>query len=153
MITIINKQRSIPIDKKMITATVQRILSFLQYDSFDLGIMFVNNKTMQQYNNQYRGKDKPTDILSFPFYPELKAGERIMAKTDEEKNLGDLIIAPIYVVADAERYEQTYNERMRVLLVHGICHLLGHDHETDEEYETMHVQEEQILDYLKQEAI
>lgn len=149
MITIINKQRKIPINKTAIETIAQEIISFLGYADFDLGILFVNNATMRTYNNEFRSKDKVTDILSFPFYPDLKAGERIHTENDEEKNLGDLIIAPEYVTHDAKQYEQTLDERMHVLLVHGICHLLGHDHITDADYEIMHKQEERILHHLK----
>lgn len=149
MITIINKQRKIPINKPAIKAIAQEIISFLKYTDFDLGILFVNNATMRDYNNQYRSKDKPTDILSFPFYPDLKAGEYIQASSAEEKNLGDLIIAPEYVMQDAKQYEQTYDERIKILLVHGVCHLLGYDHITDTDYEIMHKEEERILRHLK----
>lgn len=146
MITIKNSQRKILIDAQQLKKDAQTLLDALRYCDFDLGIWLTSDATIRKYNKAYRNKDKVTDILSFPFYPQLKAGERIKAKNEEDKNLGDLIIAPHYVQKDLPRWGQTFEQRMRVLLVHGICHLLGYDHETDEEYAVMHRKE---LDLLK----
>lgn len=149
MITIQNNQTKIPLDIDQITKDAQYIAHLLDYDNFDLGIQFVNDKKMHEYNKKYRHKDKPTDILSFPFHPQLKAGQRIEPKNDDEKSLGDIIIAPEYVQNDLARWDQTFDERIRVLLVHGICHLLGYDHIKDEDYEVMKKQEESLLTTLK----
>ena len=88
MITIHNKQRRIPIDKKALHDTIQGILAILDYTDFDIGILLTNNKTIRFYNRTYRQKDKPTDILSFSYHPNLKPGKRIRAATEEDKNLG-----------------------------------------------------------------
>jgi len=129
----------------------QKILNLLDYGNFDLGILLTDNKTMQKYNQEYRDKDKPTDILSFSYYPLLKPGERIKPTTEEDKNLGDLIISLEYVQIDAPKWGQTFEERMRILLVHGICHLLGYKHETDEKYNVMKAQEDYLLEKLKKD--
>ena len=102
------------------------------YADFDLGIWLTSNKMIRKYNKQYRDKDKPTDVLSFPYHHELKAGEQIKVKTEEDKNLGDLIIAPEYVMHDLPKWETTFEKHLQRLLVHGICHLLGYDHIKDE---------------------
>ena len=104
---------------------------------------------IRKYNHEYRDKDKATDVLSFPYHSELKAGERIKIKTDEDKNLGDIIIAPSYVLKDLPRWNQTFEQRMQVLLVHGICHLLGYDHIDDADYKVMHKKEVALLRKLK----
>lgn len=148
MILIKNTQRTVSIDTKKMARDAQKILTLLDYADFDLGIWLTTEKTIREYNRQYRNKDKATDILSFPFYPALKAGERIMAQSDEEKNLGDLIIAPSYVQKDAVRYDMSFEQRMPVLLVHGICHLLGYDHIEDEDFAVMKKQEEWLLTHL-----
>ncbi len=101
---------------------VQKILNLLDYGEFDLGILLTDNATIQKYNKEYRGEDKPTDILSFSYHPSFKVGERIKPKTEEDKNLGDLIISLEYVQVDAPKWGQLFEERMRILLVHGICH-------------------------------
>jgi len=149
MITIKNTQRTIPVNTDALQTDTQRILDFLGYADFDIGIWVTTDKTIRGYNKQYRSKDKATDILSFPFWPHLKAGERIKPKNNEEKNLGDLIISAPYVEREALKYGVSFDERVRVLLVHGICHLLGYDHERDDDYETMRTQEKKILAHLK----
>jgi len=148
MVTIKNAQRAVPCDVKQLKADAHYLLKILDYEDFDLGIMLVSDTTIQQYNRDYRGKDKPTDVLSFPYHPDLKAGERIEATTEEDRNVGDLIIAPLYVQADAKRLKVPFERRMRRLLVHGICHVLGYDHETDADYAVMIKQERSLLQRL-----
>lgn len=150
VIALKNSVRKIKINEKKLIAQAEKILYILKYTDFDLGILLTTNKTIRTYNKQYRGKDKPTDILSFSYHPDLKAGQRIKPKTEEDKNLGDLIISLEYVQKDAQKWEQTFEQRMQILLVHGICHLLGYDHEKDEEYEVMHKKEQEILKQLTQ---
>jgi probable rRNA maturation factor len=149
MITIRNSQRKIKIDLKKLKDDAQTILNALKYDDFDLGIKLVSNKMMQKYNKEYRKHDKPTDILSFSYHPELKAGQRIHPKSEEDKNLGDLIIAPEYVMHDLPKWDTTFEKHMQKLLVHGICHLLGYDHILDEDYEIMHKKENELLKKLQ----
>lgn len=148
MILIRNRQRTIPIDTEQLHRDAERILQILNYDSFDLTIIITTNRTIRRYNREYRKKDRPTDILSFPFYPELKAGERIVAHERETEILGDLILSAAYIAADANAYGVTLNERLRTLLVHGICHLLGYDHITDREYAAMQAVENSLIEQL-----
>ncbi|QQR53633.1 rRNA maturation RNase YbeY [bacterium] len=142
--------QSVSVDVAKLKKIAQAILLFLEYKSFDLAIQLVDDQTMQDYNRRFRNTDKPTDVLSFPFYPDLKAGERIVARTKDDKNLGDLVIAPRYVQNNLEQWQQTFEYRLAVLLVHGICHLLGYDHIEDADYEIMNAQEQKILTHLKQ---
>ncbi len=148
MIALQNKQ-PIPLDTQQLEKDAHIILQHLEYGDFDLGILLTDTKTMHDLNKKHRDKDKPTDILSFPFYPELQPGQRIKAHTDDEKNIGDIIICPEYVKSDLERWGQPFEQRMRVLLVHGICHLIGYDHIKDEDYEVMKQKEEELLSLLK----
>ncbi|HSW73947.1 MAG TPA: rRNA maturation RNase YbeY [Candidatus Limnocylindria bacterium] len=149
MILIKNTQRKIKVDTITLKKDAQRILDLLGYVDFDLGILLTTNKTIHEYNLHYRGKDKPTDILSFPTHPDLKPGQRIVATDDDEKSLGDVIIAPEYVVAEAEKLKVTFEQRMQRLLVHGICHLLGYDHIEDADYKIMLQKEMYLLRMLK----
>ena len=148
MITIKNTQRKIKLNTSKFKQNAQKILDSLDYSDYDLGIWLTTNKTIQKYNRKYRKKDKPTDILSFSFYPKLKAGDRIKAKTEDDKNLGDLIISLEYVKKHAKELGVSFDQHMQVLLVHGICHLLGYDHIKDEDYEVMHKKEKELLKLL-----
>ena len=152
MIVIKNEERTIKIDNKQLQSQAQRLLELLDYADFDVGILLTNNTTMQQYNKTYRNQDKPTDILSFPFHPDAQPSERIVTVGDDEKNLGDLIIAPAYVAQDAPNWGQPFDQRMTILLIHGLCHLLGYDHIDDADYEIMKAKEEWLLGKLKEIA-
>ncbi len=148
MINIKNRQRKIKVDLIKLKKDSQKILDNLNYSDFDLGILLTTNKTIQKYNKDYRKKDKPTDILSFPFHPTLKPDERIKIKNEEDKNLGDLIISLENVQNAARQLNENFYEHLRMLLVHGILHLLGHDHIKDKDYELMHKEEKKILKIL-----
>ncbi len=141
MISLLNKKNTVLIDKKVLKKDAQKILDLLDYSDFDLAILLTNNITVQKYNREYRDKDVPTDILSFPFH-ELLPGQRIEPKTEEDKNLGDLIISVEYV---QKLYPDNLYERMQTLLVHGICHLLGHDHDTEKTDKEMLALEDFLL--------
>ncbi len=149
MIVIKNTQRAVKLDIRHIKNTVQKILSIIGYDDFDIGIWFTTNKTIQKYNATYRAKNKPTDILSFSYHPDLAAGQKIKVNAAEDKNLGDLILSPEYIQKTATEMQQLFQERLEVLLVHGICHLLGYDHERDEDFKKMQRKEQMILKKLK----
>ncbi len=148
MISFKNTQRKIKINKNLLVQEAQEILDILNYPDFDLGIWITTNKTIREYNREYRHKDKPTDILSFPYHPTLEAGKRIKVSEEEDKNLGDLIISAEYVVEEAKKYNVTFEQRMRILLVHGVCHLLGYDHIIDADYRRMRAKEAFILKKL-----
>lgn len=150
MILIKNQQRKIAIDLKKLKTDAQQILAALKYADFDLGILVTTNATIRKYNRDFRHKDKPTDILSFPAHPALQAGKRIKVQSDDDKNVGDLIISAEYVVKDADKLNVTLAERLEVLLVHGICHLLGYDHIEDADWRRMRAKEAILLKKLRE---
>jgi len=149
MVLIKNEQNSREVNTTQLQKDAQALLELLDYADFDLGILLATDEEIHELNKKFRHKDKPTDILSFPFFPHLKAGQRIEVASEDEKNLGDIVIAPNYVYTTLDQWDTSFDERMRVLLVHGICHLLGYDHIKDEDYEVMKKQEEFLLNALK----
>jgi probable rRNA maturation factor len=132
MIHITNENTDINVDLQQFEHDAQLIMNLMGYADFDLGILLTDNHTIQRFNRNFRQKDVPTDILSFPFYPELKAGQQIIAETDDEKNIGDLIISLEYIQPTCKEENKTVNEYLQTLLCHGICHLLGYDHYTQD---------------------
>jgi len=131
MIHITHKDYLIDFNLQEFEQVAQKIMQLMGYADFDLGILLTNNETIQQFNRNFRQKDVPTDILSFPFYPELKEGETIHAENEDDKNIGDLIISLEYIESLCKEENKTINEHLRTLLCHGICHLLGYDHYTE----------------------
>jgi len=148
MISIKNTQRSFKLDLEKVRADAQKILDELGYSDFDLGIWFTTNKTVREYNKNFRNKDKATDILSFPYHPDLKAGQRIKVKDEEDKNVGDILIAVEFVENLLPLYKTTLQKRISVLLIHGICHLLGYSHYDDENDQKMSAKERAIATKL-----
>jgi rRNA maturation RNase YbeY len=150
MILIKNKQRKIKVDIKKLHASVEKMLDVLGYQDFDLGILLTTNRTIRKFNKQFRGKDKPTDVLSFPFHDYLKPGQKIQPRSPEDKNLGDIIISVEYAQKNARILRQAQDERefedyLVTLLAHGIAHLIGYDHATDEQFRKMQKIEKRLI--------
>ncbi len=131
MVNINNEECTTSFSMEQFQKDAQKILSLMGYADFDLGILLTDNQAIQCFNRDFRSKDEPTDILSFPFHPDLKAGEKIVAESEDDKNVGDLIISLEYIKDLCEQEHKTINEHLRTLLCHGICHLLGYDHYTE----------------------
>lgn len=145
MIHIKNSQKSVPFSAVRYKQKASLILKYLGYKDFDLLIWLTGNRTIQKYNAQFRQINKPTDVLSFPYHPDLVAGSKIQVLDEDDKNLGDIIISVAYVQENAKKMPGTLQERMDRMLVHGICHLLGYDHQTDADYKKMWSLEKKLL--------
>lgn len=145
MIAITNSQRLALFDIKNLEALVTEMLHVVDYADFDIGLMFCGPQRIRQYNKKFRSKDKPTDVLSFAYHADRTPDTRIVVADDDEKNLGDIIICPSVVAQRAGQYERTFEQHMVALIAHGIAHLLGHDHQTDEEFAIMDTLERQLI--------
>lgn len=102
-------------------------------DEGNVAVLWADNDALQALNLQFRGKDKPTDVLSFPSLPM------------DRPFLGDIALAWGVTVADAEVQGKAIDDHVTHLLIHGYLHLLGFDHETDEEAEEMEALEIKAL--------
>lgn len=149
MINIINRQRKILFNEKKFKSDTKKVLEHLDYGDFDISFLFTTNKTIAKYNSNYRKKNKPTDILSFQFHTDLKPGEKITPKSKDEKNLGDIIISLEHVKADSDKENHSIDDHLKILLIHGICHLLGHDHEEESGFNLMYNKEIELLDVIE----
>ena len=114
-------------------------------------LAFLDGEGIRDYNKRFRSVDKVTDVLSFPAF-DLFEGEGLQddgLKTfaDEDGNLmiGTIIICPERAKEQAEEYGHSYDRELHYLIVHGVMHCLGFDHETDEERAKMRAQEERVL--------
>ena len=105
-------------------------------DESELSIVIADEAQSQQLNNDYRGKDKPTNVLSFEF--EAPPGIDIPL-------VGDLIICPAIVLAEAIEQEKTFHDHFGHMVIHGCLHLLGFDHIKDEDANEMESIEKQLL--------
>lgn len=108
-----------------------------------VSIVFVTEEEIARLNEEYRGIQGPTDVLSFEC-DGLEDGFDGLAP-EGPFLLGDIIIAPDIAEKQAREYEVTFFEEISLLVVHGLLHLLGYDHESDEEAVEMEQLEESLL--------
>lgn len=122
---IINSQRKIKIELKVFQGFVfNEILKVSEIENKDFTVAFVSDKKICKLNNKFRGKNSTTDVLSFPY----EADEF----ESDENNLGDIIISAEQ--AERQALENNLNLELEIkqLILHGILHLCGYDHETDD---------------------
>lgn len=136
------------------TDVLEKMMAHLGVDNFDVAVVLCDKDYIQKLNAQHRGKDVPTDILSFPFF-QLKPGERPEIGQDDVADLGDLFLCMEQVVEDAAFLKIDLVPRMHHLLAHGLSHLLGYTHYTEEEHALMEPLEKELIaaaccDTLKQ---
>ncbi|TXJ04687.1 MAG: rRNA maturation RNase YbeY [Acinetobacter sp.] len=119
---------ALPLKRSQIKKTIETTLRHAGFDvDCEIGIACVDTAESQQLNLQYREKDKPTNVLSFP----SDIPEEMLALLDAEP-LGDLVICIPVVLQEAAEQHKKALDHFTHLLVHGVLHLLGYDHETSE---------------------
>lgn len=119
-----------------ISATFNR-LGFDKLES-ELSLVFTNDHDIRKLNAQWRNIDKPTNVLSFPAFD-------IAPGNTPGPLLGDIVLAHETVTREADNENKSINDHLTHLLVHGLLHLVGYDHQTDDEAEQMEQLEREIL--------
>ena len=138
-IDIFYKGRSYAINNKKISYISRKILRQLGYDCFDLSVGFVSIKRIRQLNKDFRDIDEPTDILAFPF------GELDDPAGNHSGLLGEVVICLAVARRNAIGIGQRLDREVCFLLVHGILHLAGFDHQTTVETERMFREQRRIM--------
>jgi probable rRNA maturation factor len=134
---ILNRQRNVRVPMRDLGEFLARARRALRLPAESITVCLVTNATMARWNGAYRGKKGPTDVLSFPADAEQEnqrkpAAERSRFSTSSSaSHLGDIAIAPAVARRNARRFGRTFGEEMRILILHGMLHLMGYDHETD----------------------
>ncbi len=124
---------------------MRKVLKDLACDEKELSILFTNDASVRDLNRHYRGKDKPTNVLSFP------------QNGDEEDDietsmLGDIVISVDTAEREALEMGITPERRIMELLIHGFLHLMGYDHERSEKDENLMFEEEiRLLSIIMEE--
>ena len=138
-----NSQSKIKIDKRMIRSKVLKILKTLNCADKEISLSLVDDENIKQLNKQYLGKDKATNVLSFS----LLEGEY---GNINPQILGDVIISVETAQRDALSGKLTVDQEIDFLIIHGILHLLGYNHEntTKEETKKMWQKEKDLFNAL-----
>jgi probable rRNA maturation factor len=152
-----NRQNAVKVDEKLESLVIQVTDKVLEYegceDEFEVSVSFVDDDEMKKLNLEYRGIDSTTDVLSFPmieFYEEdAEEEDEDDEYIEEELALGDVVISMEKALAQAEEYGHSFERELAFLLVHGILHLLGYDHENEQEEKAMFEKQEIILKQMK----
>jgi probable rRNA maturation factor len=138
---IVNRQRRVRIPIAQLNRFLASAQKRLRVPAGALTVAFVTDTEMKRWNHAFRGKNRPTDVLSFPVAEpsekNLKTPSRSRrgsqpAAPPADLYLGDIAIAPAVARANALRFGRSFPDEMRILILHGILHLLGYDHESDE---------------------
>lgn len=133
--------RPSPVSLPQLKKTAAALLRHAGRKQCELSILLVDDRRMTELNSSFRGKNKPTNVLSFPM-----AGD---AAWPGPPLLGDIVISLDTAAREAEEAGTTLADRITVLLVHGLVHLLGHDHERGpEEAAAMAALEKDLLQLL-----
>jgi rRNA maturation RNase YbeY len=143
-----NLQRKVPIDLRSFQKEVERAVCLLGLEDYEVSFLFVNDARSRRLNRQFRGKDRPTDVLSFPLFKDLQEIKR--ARALGEVLLGDVVIN-LHMCHRIAQQEGIALERVvREMAIHGLLHLIGYDHEKGpSEAKKMKRKERQLLDALE----
>lgn len=141
--------------KGLIKQCAQKVIEYEEIAySAEVSVVFVDDEQIKELNKAYRSKDTATDVLSFPMLEnstDFKEDYDITLEMDmatERVVLGDIVISLQRAKIQAEEYKHSFAREVGFLMVHGLLHLLGHDHIEEIDRETMRRHEENILNML-----
>ena len=119
MVEVVNRQRRLQIDTRAWSTFATKALAAIGNKESTATIAFVSDKRIRELNRQFRGVDKATDVLSFP------------ADDPDESDLGDIAVSVDTAATQAKENGLKLDEEIAQLILHGLLHLSGYDHETD----------------------
>jgi probable rRNA maturation factor len=133
---ILNRQRAVRVSRRPLETFLRRVQKQLGLGEASLTICLVSDAEIARMNKTYRKKNGPTDVLSFPAAARRSLRRRASEsgpykRKKEGEFLGDVAIAPATARRYAKKNRRTLASELRVLILHGVLHLMGYDHETD----------------------
>ncbi len=142
-ITYLDKGYNLPESlTRNLTRDIKAVINDYNLPGGEVGLIIVNDQYMKELNKQYRGKDAPTDVLSFSF---LESKHEDIAN-EKEFAIGDIVISLDRAREQALEQGHSLEKEIILLTVHGLLHLLGYDHESKEDRELMQSREKVIME-------
>ena len=138
-----NDVRASGVDGRALVATAKKLLAAVDERDSSLSLTVVDDAAIRELNRDHRGKDKPTDVLSFPMFEGRDAPH-----AGVERMLGDVVISVETARRQAAEYDATLQRELYRLLIHGLLHVMGHDHEEARERADMETQERRLADAI-----
>jgi probable rRNA maturation factor len=132
-IVIRNQQKKVKIDLRQIRRRVQKLLRLVDCREKEISLLFVDDEEIQEINQRYLGRNYPTNVISFS----LSEGEFSSVNPDV---LGDIVISVDTASRDAERGNIPVSDELDFLIIHGLLHILGYNHENNDPEETASMQ-------------
>ena len=142
-----DRQDKLEVSEELIEKIKDIIIECLDYegydDNYEVSLSFVDNKEIHELNREYRGVDRVTDVLSFPLLSDDFEDVEL-----EEESLGDIVVSLERALEQSIEYNHSFEREVCFLICHSMFHLLGYDHDTDENTKEMREKEEYILNKL-----
>ncbi len=130
-----NDVRDSGVDARGLKRALRKLLANVDQGDAAISLTLVDDAAIRALNREHRGKDKPTDVLSFPLEPEPFANEKL---------LGDIVISIDTARRQAADYDAPLQRELERLMIHGLLHVLGHDHMEPDERATMEAEERRL---------
>lgn len=135
------------VDKDWVRKIVRQVLKAEGVASpYEVSLVFTDAQRVKQLNRDYRGVDEPTDVLAFYMFPQKESDSSFALPPDGITRLGEIVISYPQATAQAKQQGHSTEKELALLVVHGILHLLGYDHEEREQQEKMRARERQLLE-------
>jgi len=115
---------------------------------YEVSLVFTDSETVQKLNRDYRGVDEPTDVLAFYMLPQKEGDSSFALPPDGVLRLGEVVISYPQAVEQAKEQGHSTDKELALLIIHGILHLLGYDHEQPEEEAKMRAREGELLEKI-----
>ena len=145
------------VDEQWLRRIVEQTLSKKGLDSpVELSLVITDAKTIQKLNKRYRGRDEATDVLSFAMLEEnqsLAATPGFITPPDGVLHLGEVILSYPQAATQAQEQNHPLERELALLVIHGVLHLLGHEHQEPEAELKMRAEEERILGELSEDGL
>ena len=119
---------------------------------YEVSLVFADAETVQRLNRDYRGVDEATDVLAFSMLPPEEGDSSFVLPPDGITHLGEVIVCYPRAVEQAQEQGHSVDKELALLVIHGILHLLGYDHEKPEEEAKMRAREKELLEEIAQGA-
>lgn len=137
-------------EEKLIEKVILMTAELEGIEDGDVVVTLVDDDKIHSLNKEYRGIDRPTDVLSFAMNDESEDEMEIFYDDEEIDNtLGDIIISIPRTIEQAKDYGHSFERELGFLTVHGFLHLLGYDHDTEEDEKIMFSKQEKVLENLQ----
>ena len=128
--------------------TLKKAASACTQLDVEISLSFVSLEEIHELNREYRGVDRPTDVLSFPMFESVEELEETCRNIPGSAPLGDVVICMEKIEEQAEEFGHSKERETVYLLTHSVLHLLGYDHETEEDKRQMRQREEEVMEEL-----